>query len=304
MTTFYTPPEDAVITRQSIKNNMDNCAAQVNWIGHPDYVPVLAEAPVFGTVSHALYCKMIDGQSPLYVLQADAVRAELLRALRDDYGLRFDQEPSEAVHDLLKPDVDDFIALVQTGAHIWHREFWQQEKDKLNVVLKEQVLYMPLGETPDGRLVVLQGTPDAVTDEPKLWDWKTAARGWKFEKAQFTDQVTLYYALIAYNLGTMPLEAEFVVYNRQSEKIERYPTHRTEQQVGVAVKNAYYRGLQLWQVEQGIKLPATPVVTEYFKEKRGWYCSYKYCSAWNCCDLKYLNDSVDETQRREPKWKP
>lgn len=275
---------------------MRNCAAQFNYVDHPGYVPSFGEPLTYGSVDHALKYRLISGESKLNVLEASSVRGELFQILTQEYALPPPPLVYEAVEGLSEGAVAAFVAEQQVGVSKWYEEYWSKQPKDLPITCAEVTLYRPLGEAPSGRLVVLQGTPDLVTY--KIVDHKTAARGWKFEKAQFTEQLPTYSALVEYNYGFLPLEGEFVVYNRQNGKIEVYETDRKEVHVRATLANAHLRGIQL----DSKILPATPIVTEYFKDKRGWYCSPKYCPAWNPCEFKWLNDNVDESAERTMSW--
>ena len=296
---LYTPPEGALIIRQTHKGTYDRCGAIANYLNHPGYIESPSEPLTFGSVFHYGCHQVVKGASLLEVIDPSVLRAELVRILVTEYALPSIPDVYDVVEGLSEQRVESFIEEMQVALSQWYKAYWKEKQSQITVLIAEQTLFRPLGQTKEGRWIVLQGTPDAVYDIPKLVDWKTAARGWKFEKAQFTDQFPLYASLVEYNYGLLPLEAEFVVYNRQNGLIEVHETSREQIHVEVAVRNTFLRGLQL---ASGDPLPATPVVTEYFKEKRGWYCGPKYCPAWNCCEFKWLNDKVDETVERKLSW--
>ena len=145
--------------------------------------------------------------------------------------------------------------------------------------------------------IFLGGTGDLVLED-EIVDWKTSGSDWKKGKADLSIQATIYMPMYKQMLDVSIKNFTFWVYDRSKVRWVRHSTKRTIAQIDAALQTAYEYGLQL---EAGI-YPATPVPEGPFIKKRGWYCSPKFCGGWNICDVKYLNDDVDESVIAERTW--
>lgn len=138
------------------------------------------------------------------------------------------------------------------------------------------------GETPPRR-VFIQGTVDLVavnteTGEKQLFDWKTSAQeyggrqGWKHQR--YSIQPTMYAAALS---DAAEMNFTFVRVGRDSGDYEEFTVNRK------AVDTEFL-------VEQ---LEAMAVLDEAQLERwplgpTDWWCSSKWCPAWNQCRGKYL----------------
>ena len=165
-------------------------------------------------------------------------------------------------------------------------------------------MWMYLGEgrtsnwdTDTANNIYLKGTPDAVF-EGVVVDWKTSGRAWKETKAHKAIQADLYMALVKQNLGVSIRDWVFWVYNRRGRVWEAVPTKRRIKDINASILRAYDYGLAL----EAEILPATPFTDTFGELKRGWYCSAKYCGAWNICPAKFMHDDVNENEIAVRSW--
>jgi hypothetical protein len=277
-------PDSDIFVRQSTIGQLQLCGGRVGYETHDGYLSALSEPLVFGTCLH-----YILGED---ILSGNEQQDKLLQSMGDwieeilvtDYDWSLDQVPN--VH-LFFSELGSAYRLWRTNVlpHLTGELLWAEEE-----------MLLPLG---DGRekAIVLRGTPDAIYSD-QVVDWKTAGRGWKQEKADVSIQASLYMALAKQKLNKSIRNATFWVFNRQSGKWERHQTDRTIPQIDAALRTAHQYGLQL----EAEVFPCTPVPESSFNKKRGWYCSPKFCGAWNVCEAKYMNDGVNENVVAERKW--
>lgn len=141
------------------------------------------------------------------------------------------------------------------------------------------------------RRVVMQGTADLVSPEQGIIvDWKTSKRPWDQSKADMTIQAEVYCGLMSAKLQQKFHKMHFWVYERGNAKWSKIETTRDDASIESTFKTAVQYGKQMLA---GV-YPATPTVEQFGKVKRGWYCSTRYCPAWNACEYKFLNDDVNE----------
>jgi hypothetical protein len=191
-------------------------------------------------------------------------------------------------------DPDSFFSELGVAYRTWREQVRPHLNDPL-IIEEEMFLYLGEGNTSN---IWLKGTPDVVFAD-RIHDHKTTGRAWKEGKAQHAVQAGLYMALVKQNSNIAPQEFMFDVYDRKNSVWDSWPVTRTEQEINASLQQAYQYGLQL---EAGI-FPATPTAEEYGKVKRGWYCSPKYCGAWNICTDKYINDDKDENVLAIRSWR-
>lgn len=265
---------NVTLVRQSTIGQLQLCGKRVEYEGQEGYLEAVSEPLGFGQCMHYMVACTLDET----VSSAELV-ANMYEWVDDLLHREYDWSLG------LIPNVDAFLDELAVAYRGWVTKIRPRIK---NVIAVEEEIFLPLGE---GRQthIVLRGTPDIVT-KTRLRDTKTAGRGWTQDKADLSIQASLYLALVKQQYGLEYKDFTFDVYDRRKATWESIPVKRTVKQINSALKSAYDYGLQL---EAGI-FPATPVPEASFTKKRGWYCSPRFCGAWNICEYKYLADSVDE----------
>jgi len=279
----YDPDVDTVV-RQSTINSLQLCGQRVALSTKEGYLPLVSEQLAFGTCVHEIISQDISHN-----------------ALQQDMLLNMGEWINEILVTQYEWSLDQigdprpFFSEIGVAYRSWVTKvapFIARD----NVVESEQEHYMYLGEGLNGN-IWLKGTADLVMKD-RLVDWKTSGRDWKQGKADYSIQASLYMPLHKQALKRSLRKFDFWVYDRSKSVWRLHPTSRTIAEINSALHTAYIYGLQ---IESG-HLPATPVPTG-FVPKRGWYCSAKWCNAWNICESKFLNDNVDETVVAIRKWK-
>jgi hypothetical protein len=261
------------------------CGGRVGYEDRDGYLAAISEPLVFGQCLHHIL-----GED---VLSGNLQQDKLLQSMSE----WVDQILVEHYDWTLKqvPNIPEFFSELSTAYRLWRTTVLPNLPGEL--ILAEEELFLPLGAGREQQ-VVLKGTPDAVYTEA-LVDWKTAGRGWKQVKADVSVQASLYPALVKQNYQKSIRDFHFWVFGRQKGSWSRLKTSRKIEQINGALVTAHNYGKQL----EAQVFPCTPVPESSFNKKRGWYCSPKFCGAWNVCEAKYMNDNVDESVVAERKWK-
>ena len=166
-------------------------------------------------------------------------------------------------------------------------------------MLIEQRLEAPLGILPNGREVWLHGTGDLLYKDLAVgYDWKTSGRDWKEGRATYLGQPSSYQYLHWYNHDVWVDEWRYWIYDRGRGQWVLHTTRRDRQQVMSWLRHAF--GIAC-AIDAGV-VYYTPTQHPYGKSERGWWCSPKYCSAWDHCPGKYLADEFDEKQSAIINW--
>lgn len=270
------------VVRQSTINQITLCGYRKLLEGQDGYLEAVSEPMVFGSCEHYLIARHLElGDIP----HDDIINMEtwVEKMLVEEYNWSLDQVPN----------VRDFFSEIESAYANW----------RVNVlptlpplITQEQEMWMYLGEGNKGN-IYLKGTPDAVF-EGVVVDWKTSGRAWKETKAHKALQADVYMALVKQELDIAIRDWIFWVYNRRGRVWEAIPTKRRISDINASLLRAYDYGLAL---ESEI-LPATPYTDTFGELKRGWYCSAKYCGAWNICPAKYLHDNVKEDELAIRSW--
>ena len=266
--------ENDIVIRQSLIGQLQLCAGRVGFQNHEGYLESVSEPLVFGQCVH-------------HIIAEDLIHDEQQDKLLQSMGDWVDEILHEQYDWSLKqvPDVPKFFSEIGVAYRLWRKTVRPKLSDILSIE-EEQTLFLGEGRQSN---IWLQGTGDVVT-ATSLVDWKTSGRGWKQVKADVSIQASLYMPLTKQNLGESIRKFTFWVFNRQAGAWQRHVTHRKVEQIDSALATAYQHGLQL----EAEVFPCTPVPESSFNKKRGWYCSPKFCGAWNICDAKYMNDGKDE----------
>lgn len=275
--------EKDIFVRQSTISSLQLCGQRVALKDHPGYLQAVSEPLVFGTLVHHLIAEDLStGERQMGLLSNMPEWVEPILEEDHDWSIK------------KIPDLGNFFGEIAVAYRSWATRVLPKLPEPLSIE-EEMLVYLGPGE--NSNKIFLQGTADAVFPKT-LADWKTSGRQWKDSKAQFSLQATLYPALVKQNLGLDIRKFTFWVWSRRDGRWFKHTTSRTVREVEAGLQIAYTYGLQL---DAGHH-PATPLDENYFEYKRAWYCSTRFCPAWNVCDYKYLPDDVDERQKAERKW--
>lgn len=269
--------ETDILVRQSLIGDMQFCEYRVKLKTHEGYLESLSEAATFGTCIHYLISEDLTTGEPRLDLISNMEEwvEEILVA--EDWSLS------------KVPNAQDFMTELTNAYRIWRHEVYPQLPEAISL---EEEMYLPLGGS-----YYLRGTSDAVFDNV-IMDWKTSGRDWKEGKADMSIQASLYMALVKQNLGKSIRKFEFWVFNRKKREWVSFPTSRRIKEINSALLSAYDYAYKMDKEAY----TATPVTDTFGKKVRGWYCSPKWCGAWNICPAKYLNDNKNETEIAVRSW--
>lgn len=257
---------------------------RVGYQDHEAYIKPVSEALTFGTLVHYLIEQDLRvGERRLDMLSNMSEWVEPILVEQYDWSL------SQV------PNVPQFLSEISVAYRTWATQVLPRLNLKKLVALEPEMMTY-LGEGRRGN-IFLQGTADQVYST-YLRDLKTARSGWKLEKAELSIQASLYPALVKDAFGISVQKFIFDVYNKSKSLWDSYERQTPVKVIDAALETAYRNGLKL---EAGI-FTAHPVPESSFSKKRGWYCSPKFCPAWNACTMKYLVDDVDESQLAIRSW--
>lgn len=277
--------EDAIIVRQSTIGSMELCPARVGYEMQGLSIQPTGDAITFGQVVHSL-CEdhLLNGPQPVQPKHLDE---RIERILVEQY----DWDISRV------KNYKQYRRNVVEAYRLWtfqvYEHFLADEIKGNRRFYVEQDLYWRFSDRVWGR-----GTPDLAT-KYSMWDFKTtnAAFKWNQEKADTNFQATYYLALhnLTFGKDWQLDKFRFVVYDRKNNDWNVLDTSRTKEQMASALLIAEQYG---YQIQAGV-FPATPFKEEYGKVKQGWYCSAKWCGAWNACAYKGIGqrDTSEEAVR-------
>ena len=279
----YDESQDTLI-RQSTIGQMQLCPGRVKWVDHPEYLSMLSEPLVFGTLVHEIIANhLLEGKLQETMLLSMDVWIE--KILVEDYDWSLKKVPL----------VRDFFSEIAVAYRSWVTHVEPTlDSTKIIAVEERQLMYLGPGKTGQ---IFLHGTADLVFSD-LLMDWKTSGRAWKQVKADFSIQASLYMPLHKQTLDLSIQDFWFWVFNRSQGVWSLFKTKRTVAQIDSALETAYQYGRQI----EAKAFPCTPVPEASFNKKRGWYCQPKFCSAWNVCDSKFMNDGVNEKEIAVRTW--
>lgn len=267
--------EQDTLVRQSTIGQMQLCPKRVELDGEPGYLDAVSEQLVFGQCVHYLAEQDLSAGEPRLDLLAN-MHEWVETILHEQYDWTLAQVPNTR----------DFFDEVSGAYRLWRTVVHPSLKGSPLAVEGTMTLYV--GDGRDTR-IVLQGTADVIYAS-RLMDWKTSRSPWSQAKADVSIQASLYMALAKQEYGIEAKKFRFWNYARQRREWNYLDTERTVAQIDAALLSAYEYGKQ---IEAGV-FPATPVPEASFQKKRGWYCSPRFCGAWNICPSKYMNDDVNE----------
>ena len=284
----WSPPDDALWIRQSTVSSWELCPARVTQSTHRGFNGLPSEPMSFGTLVHEMLAKeMVDGPQPWTAADVEDFWDSLVVA---EYGVTL---PELTDDEQVKSSAVEAIGAVQT----WRIQV--QPTLPNSDPLVEARLEAPLGILDSGRQVWLHGTGDVLyPGVPVGYDWKTSGRDWMDGKAMALGQPSAYTYLALWNHDAFIADWRYWVFDRRSQMWRLHETSRTRQQVAAWLRHAF-------GIAKSIDAGATaynPTGSSYGKIRRGWWCSPKYCGAWDICPGKYIADDLDETIEAEVVW--
>lgn len=283
------PFDDSVfVTRQSdIKRK---CPAEILYRDHEGYNFVPSEPITIGTTAHAGIEEMLMAETDNELEHAlekwsvlPYVEQQVLDTMRND-GV---DDPMSVIGS--KWQLRSTAEEVSLAVREWHRTLYPWFKQQ-NVIAIEQRMRRLLGTSPNtGRPIGVEGTPDLV-----VWraidDWKTSKKDWDPSRATGEIQSPLYTWLASDMLEGVDIPFNYRVWDRGKAKWATHTVHVDEMQVEAAKRIAWQFAL----AHEAGALVAQPADSTFGKVKRGWWCSPKYCPAWEVCEYKGLVlDGVD-----------
>jgi len=259
-----------------------------------------SEAMALGSMVHRLIATYLKGHRgdklwPPYWSTRDCLRGVLeAMACEDQWYL-----PDTGADDKY---LDGFLFEAGLIAKEWHQQVFEPSLRDVAVVAVEEEMRTVLTVKDGG--IALVGTPDLVSPGT-VFDWKVAGRGWSenkdgLTKGSFSPQPPLYLHLVrSAGLGIAPNKFVFFVYDRKKHEWTPFETEWSDIQIEAAVQNAKHAARMIihdaWQF--------TPFSTVFGKTQRGWWCSRKYCGAWNICQGKrMISDDTDTEVEYDPRW--
>ena len=267
--TWDSPREGDLVARQSTYESMTLCPARVGYSTHPDFDGSPSEPMFFGTSVHSVIDIRINNPDSLIPYNAGLLKSIIeALAIADDYtapiGVRFIEEVMRAFSD-------------------WESFWWKPIGSKLQGVKTETMIVRPLGKLSKSKAVWVQGTPDCVHRDG-IVDWKTAGQGWDDGKATVRIQAPTYVWLEQDRFewhAKVPFD--YLVWDRRRKHWDTHSVIVEPHHIDSALKT-------LWEVartiDAGIFVP-TPAAPSG-KPGRGWWCSKKFCGAWNICEFKHI----------------
>lgn len=269
MTKFYVRP--------SALQSFFNCPLSVQLSSEVERVAPTMQT-TRGTVVHALIEDFIlHGTLPPEVSDV----ADVARAIMNDRDEPIDHVPASYLWSM----AGDALK----AARSWVDQYWDLEGQFLEIVAVEEKLEMSLGHLDDGTEIMLAGTPDLITIN-SIIDFKTSTAGWSDSKMNEQYQHLSYAALAQAQHNSLPRKGVYVVYNFKTGEWEwsRFTVQIRQDDVDRALR-AYFKMGKALHYQTAIGTPGKRGAS-WGQDGRGWWCSPKWCDAWEICDDKYLLD--------------
>lgn len=286
-------PDDAIVVRPSAYSTWQNCALAVQYTTDERYDATSSMQAARGTGIHLPIEQHLEGKPFLVEKHMVDAWVEQLKTRPGEW---------EKLATLPASTFREVGAQIWEGYLLWQQQFWQTVGQSLTVVATERRLAMPLGEAPDGREIWLRGTPDLVDDigdTDRIIDWKSSTSGWKADKVREMVQHTAYAGLHMANGGRRVTEAMYVVYNFKEKRWNwdefKVPVSLTG--VWRVLHEFYQMGLTL-SVNGAVASPMKRGAS-WGQDGRGWWCSAKWCGAWDFCEGKFLLDDGKTDEKRD-----
>lgn len=297
---------DEVLIRQSTIESMQLCPAKVGYHSHPDYDPTPSQEMSFGSLVHELIAmhlssdgcacdEFIPGElhdhAKEIVLNADVLEVWRVVAERDGFDLHA-MADDRSLETWSLEARDAYEAWVET---VWPQIKGAHAREPLAV---EEQWTAPIGFTKSGKRITLQGTGDLLMPG-ELHDWKTTGQS-RLDEAKYISrpQGLLYAHLALVNRDVQVGQMVYWVWLRP--KGEWLPVVQTI--TAEAVKASLDAAREWAEMIEHQVFPPTPCASTG-KSGRAWYCSARYCNAWNLCSFKSMvPDGVDLTEKRKTTW--
>lgn len=280
-----TEPEDGDLQlRNSTVGSWDLCPGRVGYSEAEGFEPTPSEAMSFGSMGHvAIEQDLESGDGFLWT--APALETLWAKSLADEASGPYDLYEL-ATAERIQASVEEAVVMMAA----WQQDVYPQLNLSDNIKVEEKMT-VPLGVLPNGRAVWFHGTPDLVDiDNAGIYDWKTSGRAWKETKALGLLAPQAYSWLVAETQGVFIPDHFYWVWNRAKQEWVLHKTSRSQEHV-----DSYLR--KVWAIAKSIDaqaFPFRPWSETFGNVSRGWWCSPKYCSAWNICEGKSLPDDLLE----------
>lgn len=287
-------PDDAIKVRPSAYSTWQNCALSVQYTSDPRYDSTSSMQAARGTGMHLPIEQHLKGDPFLTEKHMREAWVEELKARPGEWE-KLGTLPAETFRTV--------AAQIWEGYLLWQQQFWQTVGQHLTVVATERKLSMPIGEAPDGREIWLRGTPDFIDDlgdgTDRVIDWKTSTSGWKAAKVNEMVQHIAYAALHQANGGRDVSQAMYVVYNfkDKSWSWDEFKIPVLQSKVDLVLAEF----VQMGRVLSIGGATASPMKRGpgWGQDGRGWWCSPKWCGAWDFCEGKLMLDDGQGHERRD-----
>lgn len=262
------PASDALILRRSDVDSYGLCPKRIEL--RDRIKRRSSEALIVGQAVHgAIELILTEGARPTHKLMrlcADKVLMEEYDStLLADAGTRqkaneFEAETYAAVRawcKTVKPELDPAVAV----------------EEKMRALVEVM---------PSGRELWITGIPDYVT-ETELVDWKTAYRMWSEPKMYTTTQPMVYAWLTEQTMDHEYRHFRYWIWSRSAGEWKTMARSITGEEILAAMELVRQVGRAM---DAGI-YPAHPF-SNNGNRPRGWWCSPRYCDAWDVCTAKHL----------------
>jgi hypothetical protein len=258
------------------------CPARVGQTDNKDYDATPTEALTFGSYVHTLIEQFgfgIEDPSP--------------KTGRQLFEMEFNDDVKNMPYP--PPSLDEVASdtliarSVEEGLHAL-RLWREQVLPHLSPDGKaEGFMFAHVADLPDGTKVWLRGTPDYVEKTPDgvvtIDDWKTAATDWPKNKHLSEIQPFGYRELYQAVTGVLAHRFQWWIYSRKDQvwRPRSITFERTADQ-----RDAFMAQLLVCaRMIADNTFMYTPT-SGFGNSPRGWWCTAKYCNAWNICPGKHL----------------
>jgi hypothetical protein len=286
------PDLDPIELRPSTLESMSYCPARQRYQDHPLYDPTPSEAMQFGSLQHALIFPNFTPEVQEHGMAIRYTTDEILNtwlAVAEVDKLDLAEVTSKQTLRTLVLEARDLY-------NAWTVDVWPHLREYITLAVEVR-LRMSLGALRSGREVFLSGTPDHVR-VGDLDDWKTGSSHYDQGKADSRPQGQ-YYAILAE--AEYGMQFDTMTYWSANRKkgawvpITQVMTNRSR----AAARAAAMEWAGMIEADYYPPTPSAPTG----KNGRGWWCSAKYCNAWEVCDFKgIIADGVDLNAKRDKGW--
>lgn len=287
------PRKNDIVIRQSDVESLTLCPARMGYRGVKGHDSAPSEPMAFGTLVHAMLDKHIETMAPIPL--GKLLNAEYVRTLLVEVMLKDGHHPLSLTNTY---HIDQIAREAIYTYRQWIDQWWLPIGSNRQIISYEETKIKPLGMINKTTAVWVQGTADLVHTFG-VDDWKTAGRGWDKGKSGTRIQAPTYVWLEAehfHHLSRVPFT--YVVYDRAKQVWSEHITYIEPANID-ATLNAFMTWAKMIHREVYPPTPTAPTG----RPGRGWWCSAKFCGAWNICEYKgMLPDGADLAKVRSPEW--